>query len=66
MARKLAFLFVIQIILTIFVARNNQSETWNFQTSKYGPIEYCTSSTCVSSGARKIGPSFNKYARRMD
>ena len=65
MARKLAVLFVIQIILTTFVARNNQSETWNFQTSKYGPIEYCTSSTCVSSGARKIGLSFRKEWQRV-
>lgn len=65
MARKGMILFVIQIIICTFVTRN-ESETWNFQTTILGPVEYCTSSTCVSSGARKIGPSFNQYARRMD
>ena len=61
MARKGLILFAIQIIFTTFVARKNNLKRGTFRESKYAPIEYCTCSTCASSGARKIGVTFNQY-----
>jgi hypothetical protein len=65
MATFTLILFVIQIILINFAARN-ESETWNFQTTILTPIEYCICSTCISSDARKIGVTFDQYVRRLD
>lgn len=65
MGKMTLILFVIQIILIIFAVRN-ESGTWNFQTMIITPIEYCTSSTCVCSGARKVGAFFNQYVERLD
>ena len=65
MANFMLILFVIQIIFANFAVRN-ESGTWNFQTTILSPIEYCISSTYASSGARKIGETFDKNARRLD
>ena len=56
MDRKGMILFVIQIIFCTFVPRKNNLKRGTFRESTYGPVEYCTCSTCVSSGARKAGP----------
>lgn len=47
MATFTLILFVIQIILINFAARN-ESETWNFQTTILTPIEYCICSALAA------------------